>query len=221
MTVRLNVGHLEEKQPTVSSFDITGKIVIRLNEPVYQPVASFLVSVLAFAALAETYNTPEGGKRWADDDTLVLSAATAGQRLIIRGAPIAAAIAQNYWPGSIQIDLESQAIAYDGDSRLGAIGPFIHSAMQGMFTSYYEEHRQAVEARHGKRPSDWPSAWGFGRVVRNALSHGGSLDIRGPTSVSWGSAAYTQTDHGKPIILTDLWPGDLILLMKAMQDALE
>lgn len=218
MNARLNVGHIGDDQPVVSDSDTIHQIVLSDADAIYVPVATFLVSILAFAALAETYNN-NGAKPWADDDYIVLDASAAGFRLNMLGRPISAAVVHNHWPTEITIKLAAQPTPYDGTSQLGEIGPYLFSAMQGMFTAFYEEHVAAIKAAHGSGAS-WPSVWKFGRVVRNALSHGGDLEIRQQTAVSWQSLHYTEVDHGKRVILVDLWPGDLLLLLKDMQDAL-
>lgn len=218
MSVRLNLGHIDEGQPSVADSDTIAQIVLTDADPIFRPVSTFLVSLLAFAALAETYSNG-GSSPWAEDDHVVLDASAAGFRLSVLGRPISSAIVRNHWPTSVAFDLSAQPTPYDGSSQLGEFGPFIFSAMQGMFTAFYEDHVALVKAACGPSTA-WPAAWSFGRVVRNALSHGGDLDIRGPISVTWRTLRYTQADHGKRAILADLWPGDLILLLKDMQDAL-
>lgn len=73
MSARLNVGHLDDNQPAVSDSDSLDQLVLSEADAIYVPIATFLVSLLAFAALAETYN---GGtsKPWAADDNIVLDA---------------------------------------------------------------------------------------------------------------------------------------------------
>lgn len=220
MSVRINVGNIDGKQPKVEDVKTIGQVALSNQDPIFRPVASFLVSLLGFASLAEIYNSSEKAKPWASDDYILLDASAAGLRLQILGLPIAVGIVRNQWPTSIAINFEPQANPYDGSSTLGEISPYIASAMQGMFTAFFEDNRSSVEAKHGKQPLDWPAVWNFGRVIRNALSHGGDLDIRSPTSVTWKTLTYNQADHGKTVILTDLWPGDIIVLMKEMQDAL-
>ncbi|TRO95483.1 hypothetical protein FKB34_08940 [Glycocaulis profundi] len=216
MGVRINVGHLEGKQPEIS--DALTQIVLCERDAIFVPVATFLVSLLSFGALAETYNDSDP-KPWGIDDLICLDAASAGFRLTVRGHPIASAVVHNHWPSQIAIDVTIQPEPYDGTNHLGEMGPYLFSAMQGMFTAFYEEHVTAVKNGHGG-VSHWPTVWNFGRVVRNALSHGGNLEIRQTTAVSWRSLNYTESDHRKPVILADLWPGDLILLLKDMQDAI-
>ena len=216
MSIRINVGHLEGKQPEAG--EVIGQIGLTQSDSIFAPVATFLVSLLSFGALAETYKSG-GSQPWGTDHYICLDASAAALRLTVPGQPIASAVVANQWPTQITFNLAAQPKPYDGTSHLGEIGPYVFSAMQGMFTAFYEEHVETVATAHSAA-ADWPDVWKFGRIVRNALSHGGDLNITKPTTATWQSLTYSQSDHGKPIILVDLWPGDLIVLLKDMQDAL-
>jgi hypothetical protein len=216
MGVRINIGHLEGKQPEHG--ELLTQIRISDADHIFVPVATFLVSLLSLGTLAETYNK-SGSRPWAADDYISLDASAASSRLFVQGQPIASAVVLNRWPNHILIGLAVQPNPYDGTSHLGEFGPYLFSAMQGMFTAFYEEHVATISATYGSIVT-WPAVWKFGRIVRNALSHGGNLRITKPTTASWRSLSYTQSDHLRPVILADLWPGDLILLLKEMQGAL-
>jgi hypothetical protein len=102
MSARLNVGHLDDNQPAVSDSDSLDQLVLSEADAIYVPIATFLVSLLAFAALAETYN---GGmsKPWAAADNIVLDASAAGFRLSVLGRPIATAVVHNHWPAKLPL----------------------------------------------------------------------------------------------------------------------
>jgi hypothetical protein len=62
--------------------------------------------------------------------------------------------------------------------------------------------------------SKWPSILCFARVIRNAIVHGGSLNITNPKAlpVNWKHLEYGPADHGKPILGKELGMADLMLL---------
>lgn len=217
MIVRLHIGHLGEAPPHLLDSPASF-ITLTQGEPIFVPVASFLVAMMSFAALQHTYSTGNSAP-WGPDHLFVLDAASAGHRIRVRGQSVAQAIITNHWPQTIELGLDPLTKPYDGDNRLGALQTYVYSALQGMFTSFYEDNKSVIENKFGT-VATWPSVWNFGRVVRNALSHGGNLNITHPGTVSWRSLTYAQIDHGSQLIFADLWPGDVLILMKEMQDAM-
>ena len=193
------------------------ELVISSGALAFRPIGTFLMAILGFAALTEVYNSGSAS-RWALDDTAILDAHACGVRLEVAPALLAASMTSNGWPE--RISFRSALLPpLDGPPqlKLGALEHFLFGLSQALLTSFYEDHRKSVEDVHGKYPAQWPPAWSFGRVVRNALSHGGRLDIRGPLRVSWKQLSYTQADYGRRIVNSDLWPGDLVILLTEME----
>jgi len=96
------------------------------------------------------------------------------------------------------------------------------SVITPLYVEFYEGVRPWLEQNVGDS-SKWPCVLDFGRVVRNACSHGGNLSLSKASSrpVSWRSLQYDPTQHGKPIIGTDLGFADLLILMIEMSDELD
>jgi hypothetical protein len=69
----------------------------------------------------------------------------------------------------------------------------------------------------------WPRVCNFGRVVRNAATHGGTINIKSTTApvVSWYSLQYDYRSYGKSIIGSDISCGDLLILMFEVSDELD
>ena len=86
------------------------------------------------------------------------------------------------------------------------------------FVSYFEAQRDAVESKYGKETTGWPDVWNFGRIVRNAFSHGGKVHFDNPksASVKWKGLTYGPTDNGRVILFVDITAVDIILLMEEM-----
>jgi hypothetical protein len=73
----------------------------------------------------------------------------------------------------------------------------------------------------GKNAQKWPPVWNFGRVVRNALSHNGSIHFENMNAkpVTWHNLSFDPTHNGRAIF-DDIDPVDLILLMAEMDGEL-
>lgn len=91
-----------------------------------------------------------------------------------------------------------------------------------MFVNYYERYKTIIEIKFTQHHPNWPDEWNFGRIVRNALSHGGRINFENPNAspVYWNLLTYMPKDNGRQIIHTDLWPGDMIYLMRDMNSYL-
>jgi hypothetical protein len=97
--------------------------------------------------------------------------------------------------------------------------------MTPIFGEFYESYAPWVKNKFGD-PDNWPMVWNFARIVRNAISHGEELEIRNPNAktVSWYGLSYSHADNGKRIFGfqgADLTPGDMIVLMFELSDALD
>jgi hypothetical protein len=97
--------------------------------------------------------------------------------------------------------------------------PVFHAA----FVHYYESVLAQIEGAFGRRRSHWhtwPDVVRFGMVVRDAFTHGGTLEIRDPKAppVTWRRLVYSYSANGRVLLYHDLHPADLIVLMEEMDD---
>lgn len=84
------------------------------------------------------------------------------------------------------------------------------------FSVYAEAACDWVKRNVSSAVHSWPPTINFGRVVRNAIVHGGTINIPSPRSpaVSWRGLTYSHQSFGREIINKgDLSLGDLIVLM--------
>ncbi len=86
------------------------------------------------------------------------------------------------------------------------------------FVQYFEANRSLAVQKYTTNTQAWPPIWNFGRVVRNALSHGGMVDFRNPNAapVSWRSLSYGPAQNGRQLLYQDITSVELILLMEEM-----
>jgi len=104
---------------------------------------------------------------------------------------------------------------------LGARGVMLN-LITPIFVDFYEHSILWVRHKFGDNSLDWPAIWNFGRVIRNSISHSGTIHITKSTSppVTWHHLSYSPTDHGKEIIGVDFQYADVLVLMFEMSDEL-
>jgi hypothetical protein len=102
------------------------------------------------------------------------------------------------------------------------LGELIQNLFSPYFVEFYEEYRQWIFDAAG-RPDFWPEVWRFGRVVRNAISHGGEVKIDRPDEkpVTWYGLTYSASDNGSVILGRIIGLGDMVALMVDMSDELD
>lgn len=91
------------------------------------------------------------------------------------------------------------------------------------FVIFYEDNVDWIRTNVSSDVYKWPSPWDFARVVRNAMSHGGKVNIDNPAAkpVSWEGLTYGHAQNKRQIIGTDISVADIVLLMIAMADQLD
>jgi hypothetical protein len=92
--------------------------------------------------------------------------------------------------------------------------------IHGLFVLHCEAALQWIRARFPNH-HDWPPVANFVRVVRNALVHGGTINIdsdKAP-SVSWRGITYGLGSKGR-LIKPDLNYGDLMVLLFELDEEL-
>jgi hypothetical protein len=101
---------------------------------------------------------------------------------------------------------------------------FLHvltNMISPIFVEFFEAYRPWLNSKF-KKVDQWPAIFNFGRVIRNAASHGGALDIRDlKTDVSWYNLRYTAADDKRAVIGPDLAFADLIILIFEISNELD
>jgi len=101
----------------------------------------------------------------------------------------------------------------DGIQRLW--GSFYQQA----FITYFETNRDDIEAKFGTTKF-WPETLTFGRILRNAFAHGGTIEIRDKAAATWRSLTYSDAQNGRQVLYNDMSQGDLTILMLDMDELL-
>ena len=97
----------------------------------------------------------------------------------------------------------------------GAVAETLEGFAQAMFTRYWENNLANIEKVHGKRKAGkWPQVLQFAAVVRDAMSHGGTVHMfPGVPPATHFGVTYSQADNGKKVLHNDLSCADIVLLL--------
>lgn len=161
------------------------------------------------------------------------------QSLVLEGKPHLSGIEIHFFPGVVYKDLlgpekiQTKSLRVVKRSIAGACPdyPIKLNKLQRLwarlvgdaFVSYYERHVAVASEGWGRMREDkWPSAWRFGRMVRNACAHDGRISFKsefGP-SVTWRTLRFDFRDNGRQLLFDELSGVELILLMEDMDSEL-
>ena len=126
----------------------------------------------------------------------------------------------NRWPTAIRIDEYPITTAFPAyRTCLTGLQGVQASIITSTFIQYFENNLNRINTRFGNDRANWPDPWKFGRVVRNALAHGGRIYFKNPNSdtVHWRSLSYSPTNNGRQLLFKDITSVEIILLMEEME----
>lgn len=197
------------------------KITFTSAHGFFDDLVVYLVALQGFLHSTEIYN---GGyaRPWNADETGLMDAKQVGKRLEWVPAPLVATVCRNDWPEFLDLtETDADPIAPGAQLNLGAIGPLMFSFGQSTITNYYERYKDEIVQTWGAY-EHWPPIWSFGRVVRNAMSHGGKIVFKNQkaSAVRWRDLIYSPEDNGRLVLHGDLWPGDIFYLLAEMEEVL-
>lgn len=217
MTNRMIIGDRNRSVDTKS----TEHIRLYPGDPAFEPIVTYLTSLLCFAAAAEVYNNQgRGAHPWAADDVAVFDGAACDVRLTWLPDKNVRSMLRNVWPSElIMVSHSAAPISQSTALPLGVFEHFIFGLGQAMLTTFFERHKKSIRGTFGG-VSNWPPVWKFARVVRNAMSHGGRVRIDDCAQVQWHNLSYSSADNDRRVVLDDLWPADLFVFLNELQRAL-
>lgn len=217
MTNRMIVGQTDRvvdlSAPSPFNFDA--------SELTFQPIATYLAALHSFTGLAELYKPDADGARpWAADDVALFDGAACDVRLRWSPHHVVVPMLWNAWPARIEfVAFAAEPIPSGTVLSLGVLERYLSGLGQALLTNFFENQKGFLKEVYGKA-ANWPRIWNFGRVVRNAMAHGGKIRIDDGSVVKWRRLTYSGADNGRAIVNVDLWPADIFVLMKEMEAAL-
>lgn len=125
------------------------------------------------------------------------------------------------WPSELLLRFQNRGPGpIPRTDSLSGIQRLMGSLYEIAFIAYFEAIRDLIESRYGHKVAGWREPLNFGRVVRNAFAHGGTIEIRDATSAAWRGVSYSGSDNGRQVMYNDLSAGDITLLMLDMDQLL-
>jgi hypothetical protein len=119
------------------------------------------------------------------------------------------------WPTTLQIGFHARAGFPLSTASPAGIQRLMASIYEQAFVSYFENIRDDIEVKYGA-VRGWPAELRFGRLLRNAFAHGGTIDIRDGATATWRGVTYSAAQNGRHVMYNDLSQGDLTILMLEM-----
>lgn len=92
-----------------------------------------------------------------------------------------------------------------------------------VFVNFFEAWRPWIDSALGNDPQSWPTVLSFARVIRNSISHRGTIHFRNPSSprVQWHHISYGPSDQGRLIVGGDFSLADFLILMIETSEELD
>lgn len=125
-------------------------------------------------------------------------------------------------PDEVVIRIEEKEPEPEGINAAG-MESISNRIVSAIFALFVETAFEWLRHNFGTRHHDWPPVANFCRVVRNAIVHGGRINISSETAPggSWRHLKYDHKSDGKQILNDgDLSIGDLLILMLEMEQEL-
>jgi hypothetical protein len=207
-----------------ASAEVSPAVLIPMtrNTRYYSDFETYLIALLGFAYVAEASRDGHAAS-YRMNDSVRFDCKQTGARWYWRPEPSATLLSKNIAPSELYLTrITHPQPPATAVLALGAIETLMYNFGQALATNYFERLRPTVEAQYGD-VSGWPPVWNFARVVRNAMSHGGTINFQNSNSqaVSWRGLTYSPADNGRTILHTDLWPGDIFELIVEMDAAIQ
>jgi hypothetical protein len=120
------------------------------------------------------------------------------------------------WPTTLAIGFHARAGFPLPTASPAGIQRLMASIYEHAFISYFENVRDDIEAKYGRAVQNWPAELSFGRLLRNAFAHGGTIDIRNGATATWRGVSYSTAQNGRHVMYNDLSQSDLTILMLDM-----
>jgi hypothetical protein len=182
----------------------------------------FLMCLAGFSAATLGLSTTayRGGTPYKPGSKLRLGGSISGanQDLLFDPSFILRFVIKDDIPPQLKFTVETanpHAITSAGHITLHKYSPVIEALFLSMISSYFQRHRDTIERKYGQQTQNWPAEWNFGRVVRNALAHGGDVYFNNSATapVSWRGLTLSPADNAQKLLFGFLGPADIFALI--------
>jgi hypothetical protein len=191
--------------------------ITRSRDKCFDDVANYLITMIALTLTTELY-VQGYASRYAPNDRAILETKQVGKRLVIYPHTLLDEMYANRWPTRLIVEEEPIQIPTSATLNLGIFERQFLALERSMFINYFEHQRPHIDAKHHGDTTRWPAEWNFARIVRNALAHNDEVVFSNlqAVPVNWHGLTYSPADNGRKILHSDLWPADLIYLLREL-----
>lgn len=211
---------------TISS--IPGVQFIKDTDRCYEYALDFVLASVALGAYLNAYHgqavtsfAPNFSAGPPQYPTAVFAGKASGKNLeIVPHELLTSVLVKDTRAGAIPYLSPPSFPSLAGNST-GAMAETLEGFAQAMFTRYYENNLAKIERAYDKRSKNqWPAVLQFSAVIRDAMSHGGTIHMFPPVPpVSHFNLTYAPADNGRKVIHNDLSCADIFFLMLEMDAA--
>jgi hypothetical protein len=201
--------------------NIDASSVIELKPTTHRFFNELVTAQAAMAGYLAGHITEASGTGTAYGETGLIQQQchTVPLELEVPAGKVLGTVVDQRWPQSVILRFHPGP-APAKTATLNGIQNLMGSLYQQAFIAYFERNRDAIEAKFDKvRNGKWPMVLQFGRAVRNAFAHGGTVDIREDITVTWRGVTYSPVENGRQVLYNDLSQGDLTILMVDMDES--
>ncbi|HSR00787.1 MAG TPA: hypothetical protein VLM36_12840 [Sphingomicrobium sp.] len=159
------------------------------------------------------------GYSQSDDSHVVMACPGANADIALPLKGFADGVIEGGSPDEIIVRYERKGPSPNGKGAPGMEG-LTGRVVSAIFSLFVERGNDRMRHNIGKQVSEWPPTSNFCRVVRNAIVHGGTINLNSETATGgeWRHLKYDYRHNGKHILNDgDLGIGDLVVLMLEME----
>ena len=171
----------------------------------------------ATAAYIVGHMTQAGGTphAWSTGSPISQVCYTRQEELEFDPSEVLGPISKGVWPCVIHLKFHPGGGRPSANPDPDAVQLLMGSLYEHAFITYFEKNLSQIKAKYGGK-RHWPNVLTFGRIVRNAFAHAGTVDIRDGAAATWAGITYSPSENGRRVLYNDLSSGDLTLLMVDM-----
>lgn len=208
---------------------IIGYRTVQVGHRLHPFLSNYIILQSAVITAAETItgkSHPRNGPRKKGDTICAISKVSEMLYEMPVYGPLERAL-EGKTPEDIQVLFAPGLIPKNQIKNFAELPSFYDQAIAPLFVFHFETCFEWLHANGHGDSSAWSPTLSFARVIRNALAHGGIIEIQltkrtkqPPKPVSWHRLTYSIVDSGRAILGTDLHGPDLIALMFDVDDEL-
>ncbi|WP_146144783.1 hypothetical protein [Phreatobacter cathodiphilus] len=214
--IRLLIGRMEDKPAHIPN--TPASFLVHYSDEYFYELSAYLTSIASFLHIPEFYKDREVAG-WRPDDCAVFQSRRAGKFIAWKPYETLSQLAHNLNPPDFEfVEIDASYSEDNSPAQFGAISHLFDSYGRSLITSYYQKQQYRLREYYGPIAS-WPEVWRFGKIVRDAMAHNGRVHISDERlGATWRGLSYSIADNGREVLNGDLLTGDLIYLLRDLDN---